>query len=176
MWACGWPADWPVVLRQVQLIKVSPDLVSLNPINDTFIYDNNDNADDSNSNDTLGTILCASLCDTPSHDLDLAFDTVDSNVDLACTCLLSPPTSLPPHLPSAPSSAAAREPFWDPRVFTIIIIFFLICGCLVINLSLYLRVMCYRRHSHAISGGFAMYCNTLVQWDCSIIGVMWLKS
>ena len=70
-------------------------------------YDANDN----NFDDTLGEILGASSRVTPSLDLDLAFGAVDSNVDLSCTHLLSPPSPLPPPLPSAPSSAAAREPF-----------------------------------------------------------------
>ena len=48
---------------------------------------------------------------TPSLDLDLAFGAVDSNVDLACTHLLSPPSPLPPPVPSTPSSAAAGELF-----------------------------------------------------------------
>jgi len=48
-------------------------------------------------------------------DLDLALGVVDSNIDLTCTRLLSAPCPLPPPLSSAPSSAAAREPFWDPE-------------------------------------------------------------
>ena len=59
----------------------------------------------------LGEILGASSMATPSLNLDLAFGAVDSNVDLACTHLLSPRYPLPPPLPSAPSSAAAGEPF-----------------------------------------------------------------
>ena len=73
--------------------------------------DNDDDADDGNFDDTLGEILGASFRVTPSLDLDLAFGAVDSNVDLACTHLLSPPSPPPPLLPSAPSSAAAGEPF-----------------------------------------------------------------
>ena len=59
-----------------------------------------------------------------SPDLDLAFGTVDVNVDLACTSLLSPLSHLPPPISSPPSSAAAGEPIRDPGVFTIITIFF----------------------------------------------------
>jgi len=87
--------------------------------------DNNDNdANDGNFDDILGKILRASFRDTPSLDLDLAFGAVDSNVDLACARLLFPPSPLPPPCPSAPSSATTGEPFGDPGVFTIIIIFF----------------------------------------------------
>jgi len=99
--------------------------------------DNNDNnADHGNFDDILGKILCASFRDTPSLDLDLAFGAVDSNVDLACARLLFLPSPLPPPFPSVPSSAASGEPFGDPGVFTIIIIFSPIRGCLVINFSL----------------------------------------
>jgi len=87
--------------------------------------DNDDDANDGDFDDTLGELLGASFRVTPSLDLDLAFGAVNSNTDLACTHLLSPPSPLPPPLSSAPSSAAAGEPFWDPKVFTIIIIFFL---------------------------------------------------
>ena len=73
--------------------------------------DNDDDADNGNFDDTLGEILCAAFRDTPSLDLDPAFCAVDSNFDLACTRLLSPPSPLPPPLPSALSSAAAGEPF-----------------------------------------------------------------
>jgi len=73
--------------------------------------DNDDDAHDGNFDDTLSEILGASFRVTPSLDLDLAFGAVDSNVDLACTHLLSPPSPLPPPLPSASSSAAAVEPF-----------------------------------------------------------------
>ena len=85
--------------------------------------DNDDDADDGHFDNTLGEILGASFRDMPSVDLDLACGAVDSNVDLACTRLLSPPSHLPPPLPSVPSYAAAEEPFWDLGVFTIIIIF-----------------------------------------------------
>ena len=47
--------------------------------------DNDDNADDGICDDTLREILRASSRVAPSLDLDLAFGTVDSNVDLACT-------------------------------------------------------------------------------------------
>ena len=76
-----------------------------------MIDDNNDDAEDGDFDDTLGEILVASFMATPSLDLDLALGAVDSNVDLACTRLLSPPFPLSPPLPSAPSSAAAGEPF-----------------------------------------------------------------
>jgi len=74
------------------------------------VLTDDDDADDGNFDDTLGEILGASFRVTPSLDLDLAFGAVDSNVDLACTHLLSLPSPLPPLLPSAPSSAAAGEP------------------------------------------------------------------
>ena len=73
--------------------------------------DNDDDADDGNFDDTLGEILGAPFRVTPSLDLDRTFGAVDSNVDLACTHFLSPPSLLPPPLPSAPSSAAAGKPF-----------------------------------------------------------------
>jgi len=73
--------------------------------------DSDDNADDGNFDNTLGEILGASFRVTPSLDLDLTFGAVDSNVDLACSHFLSPPSPVPPPLPSASSSAAAREPF-----------------------------------------------------------------
>jgi len=73
--------------------------------------DSDDDADDGNFDDTLGKILGTSLRDMPSLDLDLDFGAVDSNVDLACTRLFSSPSPLRPHPPSAPSSAAAGEPF-----------------------------------------------------------------
>jgi len=47
---------------------------------------------------TLGEILGASFRDSPSLDLDLAFGAIDSNVDLACTRLLFPPSPLHPLL------------------------------------------------------------------------------
>ena len=72
-----------------------------------------DDADDGDHDfdDTLGEILVASFMAAPSLDLDLTFGAVDSNVDLACSHFLSPPSPVPPPLPSASSSAAAREPF-----------------------------------------------------------------
>ena len=73
--------------------------------------DNDDDANDGNFNDTLGEILGASFRVTFSLDLDLALGAVDSNADLACTHLLSPPSPLPTPLPSTPSSAVAGEPF-----------------------------------------------------------------
>jgi len=72
--------------------------------------DNDDDADDGNFDDTLGEILGASSRCTTSLVLDLAFGDVDSNVDLACTPLLSPPSLLIPPLASPPPSAAAGEP------------------------------------------------------------------
>jgi len=72
--------------------------------------DNDDDAEDGNF-ETLGEIFGASFMTTPSLDLDLALGAVDSNVDLACTRLLSPTSPLPPPLLSAPSGAAAGEPF-----------------------------------------------------------------
>jgi len=72
--------------------------------------DNDDDADDDVYDDTLGEILGASSRVAPSLDLDLAFGTVDSNVDPACTPLLSSLSPLPPPLASPPPSAAAGEP------------------------------------------------------------------
>jgi len=57
--------------------------------------DNNDDADDGIYDDTLSEILGASSRVAPSLDLDLAFGTVESNVDPACTPLLSPLSPLP---------------------------------------------------------------------------------
>jgi len=73
--------------------------------------DNDDDTDDDDFDGNLGEILGTSSVATPSLDLDLAFVTVDSNVDLARTHLLSTPSPLPPPLPSLPFSAAAGEPF-----------------------------------------------------------------
>ena len=73
--------------------------------------DNDDDVDDCNFDDTLGEILGPSFRVTPSLDLDLAFGAVDSNVDQTYTHLLSPPSPLPPPLPSARFSAATGESF-----------------------------------------------------------------
>ena len=72
--------------------------------------DNNDDADDGSYDDTLSEILGTSSRVAPSLDLDLTFGSVDSNVDPACTPLLSPLSPLTPPLPSPPPSAAAEEP------------------------------------------------------------------
>ena len=56
---------------------------------------NDDDADDSDFDDTLGEILGASFMAPPSLDLDLAFGAVDSNVNLDCTNLRPPLSSLP---------------------------------------------------------------------------------
>jgi len=72
--------------------------------------DNNDDADDGIYDDTLSEILRNSSRAAHSLDLDFAFGTVDSNVDPACTPLLSPLSPLPPPLASPPPSAAAGEP------------------------------------------------------------------
>jgi len=72
--------------------------------------DNDDHADDDDFDDTLGEILIASFMATPSFDLDLAFGTVHSNINLDRTRLLSSLPSLLPPLTSPPSSAAAGEP------------------------------------------------------------------
>ena len=66
--------------------------------------DNDDDADDSDFDGNLGEILGTSSMATPSVDLDLAFGAIDSNVDLSRTHFLSPPSTLPPSLPSPPSS------------------------------------------------------------------------
>jgi len=66
--------------------------------------DNNDDADDSNFDDPLSEILGASSRVAPFLDLDLAFGTVNSNVDPACTPLLSLLSPLPPRLASPPPS------------------------------------------------------------------------
>jgi len=71
--------------------------------------DNDNDADDCMYDDTLSEILGASSRVALSLDLDLAFGTVDSNVDPACTPLLSPLFPLPPPLASPPPSAAAGE-------------------------------------------------------------------
>jgi len=70
-----------------------------------------DDADDGDHDfdDTLGEILVASFMAAPSLDLDLTFGAVETNVDLARTHLLCPPSPLPP--PSPFPSAAAGEPF-----------------------------------------------------------------
>jgi len=72
--------------------------------------DNNNNADDSDFDDTvsLREILGASFMATPSLNLDLAFGAVGSNVKLARTHLLSPLSPLPPFLASPPASAAGE--------------------------------------------------------------------
>jgi len=57
---------------------------------ETVVDDNDDGADDGNFHDTVGEILGAS---SPSLDLDLAFGSVDSNVDLAPTFSLPLPLS-----------------------------------------------------------------------------------
>jgi len=72
--------------------------------------DNDNDADVGNFDDPPSEILGASSRVAPSLDLDLAFGTVDSNVDPACTPLLSPLSSLLPRLASPPPSAAAGEP------------------------------------------------------------------
>jgi len=74
-----------------------------------LLNDNDDDADDDKFDDTLGEILGASSRGTTSLDLDLAVGNVNSNVDLACTPLLSPLSPLPPppspHLSSSLCSA-----------------------------------------------------------------------
>jgi len=107
--------------------------------------DKDDDADDGNFDDTLSEILGASSRVTtffehielpatlldyflPSNksninqtlDLDLAFGAVHSNVDLACTALLSPLSPLPPPLPSPPPSAAAGEPIFFPLLVVVL--------------------------------------------------------
>ena len=74
----------------------------------TVDYD--DDADDGIYDNTLSEIHGASSRVAPSLDLDLAFGTVDSNVDPACTPLPSPLSPLPTPLVSPPPSAAAGEP------------------------------------------------------------------
>ena len=63
-----------------------------------------DNVDVGNFDDTLSEIVGPSSRVATSPDLDLAFGTVDVNVDLACTSLLSPLSHLPPPISSPPSS------------------------------------------------------------------------
>jgi len=72
--------------------------------------DNDNDPDDGKFDDALGEILGASSRVSTSLDLDLAFGTVDSNVDPNCLSLLSPLFPLPPPLASPPPSAAARKP------------------------------------------------------------------
>jgi len=74
------------------------------------VHVNDDDADDRIVNDALCKILGASSRVATSLDLDLAFGAVDVNVDLACTSLLSPLSTLLPPIASPPSSAAAGEP------------------------------------------------------------------
>jgi len=69
-----------------------------------------DNADEDDFDDTHGEALGVLIRTTPSLDLELFFDAVDSNVDLHCPPLLSPLFPLPPPLASPPPSAAAGEP------------------------------------------------------------------
>jgi len=69
-----------------------------------------DDADDDDFLDTLGEILGALFMTTPSLDLDLAFGTVESNVDIDRTPLIPPLSPSPPPLTSPPSSADAGEP------------------------------------------------------------------
>ena len=76
----------------------------------THDNDSDDDADDCNFDDALSKILGASSRVSTSLDLDLAFGTVDSNVEPACTPLLSPLSPLPPPLASPPPSATAGEP------------------------------------------------------------------
>jgi len=73
-------------------------------------HDNNNDADDGNFDDTLSEILGASSRISTSLDLDLAFGSVDSNVEPACTPLFSPLSPLPLPLASPPPSAAAGKP------------------------------------------------------------------
>ena len=95
---------------------------------------------DGDFDDNLQKILGASFMSTTSLDLDLAFGAVRSNVDLARTHLLCPPSSPSLPLPSPPSFAAAGEPFWDPRVLLSSSSFSPIGGCLDINFSLSLSL------------------------------------
>jgi len=85
--------------------------------------DNDDDADDGNFDKTLSEILGASSRVSTLLDLNLAFGTVDSNIDPAYIPLFSPLSPLPPNVASPPPSAAAGEPISDPGVFTMIIIF-----------------------------------------------------
>jgi len=64
--------------------------------------DNDDDADDSDFNDTVGEIFSVSfgVMVTPSLDLDLAFGAFDSNINLDHIQLLSPLAPPPAHLPS----------------------------------------------------------------------------
>jgi len=77
---------------------------------DVMTHANDDDADDGIFDSTLYGILGASSRVATSLDLDLAFGTVDVNVDLACTSLLSPLSPLPPPIASPPTSTAAGEP------------------------------------------------------------------
>ena len=54
-----------------------------------------DNANEDDFDDTHGEALGVSFKTAPSLDLDLLFGAVESNVDLHCTPLLSPPSLLP---------------------------------------------------------------------------------
>ena len=72
--------------------------------------DNDDDAGDGNFDKTLSEILGASSRVSTLLDLNLAFGTVDSNIDPAYIPLFSPLSPLPPNVASPPSSAAAGEP------------------------------------------------------------------
>jgi len=72
--------------------------------------DNHDDADEGHFYDTLSDILGASSRVSTCLDLDLAFGTVDSNVNPTCIPFLSPLSPVSPLLASPPRSAAAGEP------------------------------------------------------------------
>jgi len=72
--------------------------------------DNDDDPDNGDFDGNLREILGESSMGTSFLDLDLTFGAIDSNINLVCTHLLSPPFPLPPPLSSPPSSAAAGEP------------------------------------------------------------------
>jgi len=73
--------------------------------------DNDDDAYDGDFDVPFREILGTSFMGTHSLDLDLTFSAVDSNVDLALTHPLSPPSPFPPPFASPPSSTNAGEPF-----------------------------------------------------------------
>ena len=92
--------------------------------------DYHDDADNGIQDDTLSKILGASSMVASSLDLDLAFGTVDFNVDPACTPLLSPlsplssPLLLLLLLLGSPSEIQEFSLFFSP-----------IGGCLIIRFS-----------------------------------------
>jgi len=98
--------------------------------------DNDDDADDGIYDDTLSEILGASSRVAPSLDLDLALGTVDSNVDPACTPLLSSPPPSPLPSPLLFLLLLLGSPSEIQEFSLLLSSFSPIGGCLIINFSL----------------------------------------